>query len=85
MKRLPSADALQFAIHCLTCRRCHAVVEDARRFVRAIKGALGESFALDFTVSSPSSLTRTASIMLGGVRAQLRLRMAVSEGPGKRR
>ena len=39
MKRLSTADALRFAIHCLTCHECAAAVEEAESFVRAVKVA----------------------------------------------
>jgi hypothetical protein len=39
MKRLSTTDALRFAIHCLTCRRCAAATEEAERFVRAMRDA----------------------------------------------
>ena len=39
MKRLSTADALRFAIHCLTCQECTAAVERAEGFVRAVKVA----------------------------------------------
>ena len=38
-KRLSCADALQFAIHCLTCRPCAAAVEEADSFARDMRGA----------------------------------------------
>jgi hypothetical protein len=39
MKRLSAAEARQFAVHCITCRRCAVAAEDASAFVRAMKNA----------------------------------------------
>jgi hypothetical protein len=39
MKRLSPADALQFAIHCLTCSQCTAAAEEATSFVGSARGA----------------------------------------------
>jgi anti-sigma factor RsiW len=40
MDKLPTTDALQFAIHLRTCSRCAAAVEEAGDFVRSIRAAL---------------------------------------------
>ena len=39
MKHLPAAEAFEFAVHCITCRRCAVAAEEAATFVRAMKGA----------------------------------------------
>src|ERR1039458_5676367 len=39
MRRLSTADALKFAIHCLTCRPCAAAAQEVDGFARAMKGA----------------------------------------------
>ena len=41
MEKLPTTDAVQFAIHLRTCSRCAAaVVVEAGDFVHSIRGAL---------------------------------------------
>ena len=45
MKRLSARDALQFAIHGLTCPRYTMAAEDAEAFVAAIKGAARQEMA----------------------------------------
>ena len=45
LKRLSPGDALQFATHCLTCRKCAAAAENAEAFVAAIRGAARQVMA----------------------------------------
>jgi hypothetical protein len=75
MERLPAADALQFAIHCLTCGQCDAAVEEAKAFVRDIKAAAQaltvEPSAIDWQWSQ-APLTRITPRPLVGAYAQMR-------------
>ena len=83
MERLSTADALQFAIHCLTCCPCAAAVEQTRRFTAAMKGALREftveSSAMDWEWSQ-GSLPSFTPMRLGAC-AQMRFYVTGYEPP----
>jgi predicted naringenin-chalcone synthase len=72
MKRLSTADALRFAIHCLTCRHCAAATEEAESFVRAMKAA-AQQFKVDRPpLCSHATVTNVITVRPGVVRAKMR-------------
>ena len=72
MKRLSTADALRFAIHCLTCRPCAAAAEDAENFVRAIKSAAQHLKVERPRLCSQATVTQVTMVRPGVVRAKMR-------------
>ena len=72
MKRLSTADALRFAIHCLTCRPCAAATEETESFVRAMKSA-ASPFKVDRPrLCSHATVTKVTTVRPGVVRAKMR-------------
>lgn len=83
MKRLSAADALGFAIHCLSCRPCAAAAQEAEAFVCAIKAATHKLSAQPrhrLRLSSCVSFT-SITAMPGGCRARMRFDVTVCEIP----
>ena len=80
MKQLSTADALQFAIHALTCRQCAAATEQAEVYVRATEMAgwrWEQAIGLDYLlVPSFTRITETP----GGY-PYLRFDLAVCKSP----
>lgn len=82
MKRLSTADALRFAVHCLTCRPCAAAAEEVESFIRELKVAAGR---LSGTrrgrprLCSHASLTQITPMPMGGISAQMRFDVTVCE------
>jgi hypothetical protein len=72
MKRLSTADALRFAIHCLTCRPCAAATEEAENFVRAMKAAAQQFKSDRPRVCSQATVTNVITVRPGVVRAKMR-------------
>jgi hypothetical protein len=84
MKRLPTADALQFAIHILACRRCALAVEDAGTFVHAMKVAARRVRAERGDkprLCSKALLTGITPTPPGGVRVQMRFEVTACGTP----
>jgi hypothetical protein len=84
MKRLPTADALQFAIHILVCQRCADAIEEADGFVRAMKAATQQVRAQPSDrprLCSHAMLTGMAPTPLGGVRVQMRFEVTACGTP----
>jgi hypothetical protein len=82
MGRLSIADALQFAIHCLTCRQCAAVAEEAKGFVRAMKAAtrrLDEGPEDPPRLRSRASLTSVTTTPMGNANVRMRFEVTVCE------
>jgi predicted naringenin-chalcone synthase len=80
MKRLSTADALRFAIHCLTCHECAAAVERAEGFVRAVKVAAQQVRAEAHTkprICSQATVTKVTTVRPGVVRAKMRFEVTV--------
>jgi hypothetical protein len=72
MKRLSTADALRFAIHCLTCRHCAAATEEAENFVRAMKVAAQQFKVERPRLSSQATVTKVTTVRPGVVRTKMR-------------
>jgi hypothetical protein len=72
MKRLSTADALRFAIHCLTCRQCTAATQEAENFVRAMKGAAQQCKAGRPRIGSQATVMEVTTVGPGVVRAKMR-------------
>ena len=88
MKRLPTADALQFAIHILVCRRCTAAVEDVEKFVHAMKVAAQQVRPQPSDrprLCSHAMLTGMTPPPLGGVRVQMRFEVTACGTPCRQR
>ena len=80
MKRLSTADALRFAIHCLTCHECAAAIEKAESFVRAVKVAAQQVRAESRErprLWSQATVTKVTTVRPGVVRAKMRFEVAV--------
>ena len=84
MGRLSIADALQFATHCLTCRPCAAVAEEAKSFIRAMKGPAGQlhvqpsAAGWEWSEASPPPFTPKR---LAGASAQMQFYVTGYEPP----
>ena len=87
MKRLSDGDALRFAIHCLTCPRCAAAVEEAAAFVAAVKCAARRVMAVSerrpriCCLPSIPSFTETPD---GRVCARMRFEVTACDAPRTR-
>jgi hypothetical protein len=83
MERLSTADALQFAIHCLSCLPCAVATEVARPFVQAMAGAARELRAEQEKIGwqcSLGSIARTRTHLVGAC-AQMRFHVTGYEPP----
>ena len=74
MKRLSTADALRFAIHCLTCRQCAAATEEIESFVRALK-SVAQYTAESPRLCSQATVTEVTTVRPGVVRAKMRFQV----------
>jgi hypothetical protein len=78
MNRLSARHALQFAIHCLTCRHCAVASEEAARFIGALKAAarcLNREPHYRPLLRSSVTITGTTAMPFGGLRVQMRFHL----------
>jgi hypothetical protein len=83
MNRLSARDALQFAIHCLTCRHCAVASDEAAWFADAMEAAarcLGPGPRNSPLWRSQMTVTCSTPMPFGGLCVRMRFQFDVTRG-----
>jgi hypothetical protein len=83
MNRLSARDALQFAIHCLTCRHCAVASDEAAWFVGAMKAAarrLSAEPRIPPLQRSQMTVTGSTPMPFGGRCVRMRFQFGLTKG-----